>query len=49
MLKNRETNTELFVILIQLLPTEQAKDEGVEDPEEKFEKVHGAAEDEELD
>ncbi|CAO2657131.1 Nn.00g032570.m01.CDS01 [Neocucurbitaria sp. VM-36] len=41
-LKNRETNKELFVVSIQLLPTEQAKEEdGVEDPEEKFEEVHG--------
>lgn len=41
MLKNRETNKELFVVVIELLPTEQAKKEGVEDPQEKFEEVHG--------
>lgn len=41
MLKNRETNKELFVVVIELLPTEQAKKEGAEDPEEKFEEVHG--------
>ncbi|KAI8938699.1 hypothetical protein NX059_004565 [Plenodomus lindquistii] len=40
-LKNRETDTELFVVSIQLLPTEQAKKEGVEDPEEKLNEVHG--------
>lgn len=41
MLKNRETNKELFVVSIQLLPTEKAKKEGAEDPEDKFEEVHG--------
>ena len=41
MLKNRETNQELFVVVIELLPTEQAKKEGAEDPKEKFEEVHG--------
>ncbi|KAH7402893.1 hypothetical protein BKA66DRAFT_449713 [Pyrenochaeta sp. MPI-SDFR-AT-0127] len=40
-LKNRETNKELFVVLIQLLPTEQAKKDGAEDPEEKLKEVHG--------
>ena len=40
-LKNRETNQELFVVVIELLPTEQAKKEGAEDPKEKFEEVHG--------
>ncbi len=34
-LKNRETNKELFVILIALVPTEEAKAEGVEDADEK--------------
>ena len=41
MLKNRETNKELFVVLIQLVPTENAKKEGVEDSKEKFNEVHG--------
>ncbi|EUC41496.1 hypothetical protein COCMIDRAFT_8809 [Bipolaris oryzae ATCC 44560] len=40
-LKNRETNQELFVVVIELLPTEQAKKEGVEDAEEKFAEAHG--------
>ena len=40
-LKNRETNQELFVVLIELVPTEEAKKEGVEDAKEKFEEVHG--------
>jgi hypothetical protein len=40
-LKNRETNQELFVVVIELLPTEQAKKEGAEGPNEKFEEVHG--------
>lgn len=40
MLKNRETNHELFVVVIELLPTEQAKKEGVEDAEEKFAEAH---------
>lgn len=39
-LKNRETNHELFVVVIELLPTEQAKKEGVEDAEEKFAEAH---------
>ena len=39
--KNRETNQELFVVVIELLPTEQAKNEGAEDMKEKFEEVHG--------
>lgn len=41
MLKNRETNQELFVVVIELVPTEQAKKDGVEDAKEKFEEVHG--------
>lgn len=41
MLKNRETNQELFVVVIELVPTEAAKKEGVEDAKEKFEEVHG--------
>jgi hypothetical protein len=40
-LKNRETDQELFVVVIELLPTEQAKKEGAEGPKEKFEEVHG--------
>jgi len=28
-------------VVIELLPTEQAKKEGAEDPKEKFEEVHG--------
>lgn len=40
-LKNRETNKELFVVFIELRPTPEAKKEGAEDPEEKFEEVHG--------
>jgi hypothetical protein len=43
-LKNRETNTELFVLNFQLLPTEQAKKEGVQSPEVQVEKVHGGKE-----
>ena len=46
-LKNRETNQELFVVVIELLPTEQAKKEGAEDPKEKFEEVHGGGKKEE--
>lgn len=42
MLKNRETNKELFVVVISLLPTDKAKKEdGTADPKEKFEEVHG--------
>lgn len=42
MLKNRETDKELFVVSIQLLPTEEAKEKhGVEEPEEKLAEVHG--------
>ncbi|KAF2132445.1 DUF1769-domain-containing protein [Dothidotthia symphoricarpi CBS 119687] len=41
-LKNRETDQELFVVKIELLPTEQAKkDHGIATPEATFEKVHG--------
>jgi hypothetical protein len=40
-LKNRETDKELFVVVIELLPTEQAKKEGAPVPEEKFEEAHG--------
>ena len=53
-LKNRETNKELFVVKIELLPSDEAKKEGVEAPEEKLEKAHGEAaktggDDDELD
>jgi hypothetical protein len=40
-LKNRETNQELFVVVMELVPTDQAKKQGVEDATEKFEEVHG--------
>ncbi|KAF2192194.1 DUF1769-domain-containing protein [Zopfia rhizophila CBS 207.26] len=41
-LKNKDTGTELFVIVFQLIPTEEAKkEEGVQNAEEKFEMVHG--------
>jgi hypothetical protein len=40
-LKNRETNNELFVVSIELIPTEQAKKQGAEDSEQKFDEVHG--------
>jgi hypothetical protein len=40
-LKNRETNKELFVVVISLLPTEDAKKEGAPVPEQKFEQTHG--------
>ncbi|KAF9699058.1 hypothetical protein EKO04_003300 [Ascochyta lentis] len=39
-LKNRETNTELFVVVIQLMPTDQGKTEGAKRPEE-LKVVHG--------
>lgn len=39
-LKNRETNQELFVVVISLLPTEKAKENGAETSDEKFEEVH---------
>ena len=41
-LKNRETDRELLVVSIQLLPTEQAKEQGVADPASKLDEVHGA-------
>jgi hypothetical protein len=43
-LKNKETNTELFVVVIQLMPTEQGKAEGAKSPEEELEAVHGKTE-----
>jgi hypothetical protein len=49
-LKNRETNKELFVINVELLPTEQAKNEGAEKPKEKVEeKVSEGGDDDDLD
>jgi hypothetical protein len=51
-LKNRETNKELFVVVISLLPTEEAKKEGAKGPEEKFEETHngkGGDDDDDLD
>lgn len=40
MLKDRSTDTELFVVIFQLLPTEDAKKNGVLDAEKEFEKDH---------
>ena len=40
-LKNKETNTELFVVVIQLCPTEQAVQDGAKSAEEEFQEVHG--------
>jgi hypothetical protein len=40
-LKNRDTNTELFVVIFQLIPTEEAKKDGVKDPEDQVEEIHG--------
>lgn len=39
-LKDRETNKELFVVIFQLVPTEEAKKEGAETAEAQFEMVH---------
>jgi hypothetical protein len=39
-LKDKSTNTELFVIALQLIPTPEAEKEGVESAEEKFEMIH---------
>ena len=46
-LKNKETNTELFVVVIQLMPTEQA--DGAKSSEEQLEAVHGKGENKEND
>lgn len=43
-LKNKETNTELFVVVIQLMPTDQAAAAGVKSPEEEFKAAHGGEE-----
>lgn len=40
-LKDKSTNTELFVINIQLLPTDQAKKDGVLDSDEQLQATHG--------
>ncbi|KAJ4983392.1 F-box domain containing protein [Stagonosporopsis vannaccii] len=53
-LKNKATNTELFVVVIQLCPTEEAVAEGAKSAEQEFEEVHGvkqptAGGDEDLD
>jgi hypothetical protein len=49
-LKNRETNKELFVINVELLPTEKAKEEGVEEPKAKAEeKDSRGGDDDDLD
>ncbi|KAF1354514.1 DUF1769-domain-containing protein [Lizonia empirigonia] len=40
-LKNKETNTELFVVVIQLMPTDQAAAVVVKSPEEEFKAAHG--------
>jgi hypothetical protein len=40
-LKDRSTNTELFVINFQLLPSEEGKKAGLKDPEEMVKEVHG--------
>lgn len=40
-LKNKDTNTELFVVVIQLCPTEQAVKDGAKSAEAEFEEVHG--------
>ncbi|KAK7188604.1 F-box domain containing protein [Paraphaeosphaeria sporulosa] len=41
-LKDRSTNTELFVVIFQLIPTEEAKKEiGIESAEDLVKKVHG--------
>jgi hypothetical protein len=39
-LKDKSTNTELFVVIFQLLPTEEAQKEGAKSPEEQFKEVH---------
>jgi hypothetical protein len=38
-LKNRETNKELFVVSIELLPTEEAKGEGIPEPTQKLQET----------
>jgi hypothetical protein len=49
-LKNRETNKELFVVNISLLPTEQADKAGsTEETKDKTAEAHAGNEDDELD
>jgi hypothetical protein len=48
-LKNRETNKELFVVNVELLPIEQAKKEGAEEPKEKEVDGKAGGDDDELD
>jgi hypothetical protein len=49
-LKNRETNKELFVVNISLLPTEQAdKTDSTDDKDDKSGEAHAGNEDDELD
>jgi hypothetical protein len=48
-LKNRETGKELFVVVISLIPTEEAKKKGAKDPEEKVEEAHSGGKDDDLD
>ncbi|KAF2275778.1 DUF1769-domain-containing protein [Westerdykella ornata] len=43
-LKDRSTNTELLVVIFQLVPTEEAKEQGAQSPEEMFDSVHGGKE-----
>lgn len=40
MLKDKSTNTELLVVIFQLVPTEEAVKEGAKGPEEQFEETH---------
>ncbi|CBX94685.1 hypothetical protein IAQ61_009369 [Plenodomus lingam] len=40
-LKNRDTDRELFVVVIELLPNETAREQGVEDAEGKPNEIHG--------
>ena len=39
-LKDRSTNTELFVIVFQLVPTEEAQQQGAKSPEDMFKSIH---------
>jgi hypothetical protein len=49
-LKNRETNKELFVVNISLLPTEQVEKEGgAEEKKTPAEEVHAGNDEDELD
>ena len=45
MLKDKSTDTALFVVIIQLVPIEQAKEEaGALDANKKLEETHGGKE-----